>query len=168
MDTPSNFKVLKANKKISEETICKICNAKFTIGEDINQCEKCQNYLHNKCWEEKGGCNQPGCKEETKACPMCGKGIKKSALKCRYCGEYLDESIREKLTPKGKLKEASDSLSNALVGILCFGFILGPIAIHKGIKALNIIQKEPGYEGKGKAIAGIIIGSIGHYSTYWD
>ena len=25
MDTPSNFKVLKANKKISEETICKIC-----------------------------------------------------------------------------------------------------------------------------------------------
>lgn len=155
---PPNFRVLKANKKIIEEAICKICNAKFAIGEDIKQCEKCLNYFHIRCWEEKGGCNQPDCKEETKPCPMCGKEIKKSALKCKHCKEYLDESIRKRHIPKGRVKEASSSLTYAIIGLFFFGFILGWVAISKGRKALKIIKDDPGYTGKGMAIAGIIIG----------
>jgi len=151
---------LKANKKIVEERICNICNGKFSIGEEIEECEKCGNFFHHKCWEEKEGCNSSECKEDTKSCPNCGKEIKKTALKCRYCGQYIDENIKEKLLPKGELKEASGALTYSLIGILCFGFILGPVAIHKGIKALKIIRNEPGYKGKGKAIAGIVIGSI--------
>ncbi len=34
------------------------------------------------------------------------------------------------------------------------------MAIAKGMKALNIIEKDPGYQGKGKAIAGLTIGII--------
>lgn len=64
------------------------------------------------------------------------------------------------MIPKGPVKEASEALTYALIGIFCFGIILGPIAISKGSKALNIINEDPGYEGRGKATAGIIIGII--------
>lgn len=137
MDTPSSFKVLKANKKISDESVCKICNTKFTIGEDIKQCEKCQNYFHDRCWADKGGCNQAGCKEETKACPLCGKEIKKSALKCRYCGEYLDETLRKKLplmnedlkhyllTAPGISRVGLNVLAG--IGLFIFGWLIGVV-----------------------------------------
>lgn len=88
---------LKANRKIAEESICNICSGKFSIGEDIEKCEKCGSFYHPKCWEKNEGCSQPGCREDTKLCPVCGKMIKKTALKCRYCGSLLDESIREHL-----------------------------------------------------------------------
>ncbi len=46
----------------------------------------------------------------------------------------------------------------SIIGIFCFGIILGPIAISKASKALNTIKSDPGYTGKGKATAGLIIG----------
>jgi hypothetical protein len=156
-----NLKVsLKANNKIVEERLCKICSNNFSLGEDIKKCEICSNFFHIKCWKEYGGCNQHEHKEKTKNCPMCGEVIKKIAIKCRYCGEYFDERLQAKQIVKGSLKEASEALISAIIGIFCFGIIFGPFAIYKGIKAINIINEEPGYEGKGKAIAGIIIGSI--------
>jgi len=98
--------------------------------------------------------------EDTKKCPWCGERIKKDALKCRFCGEYVDLSVREQQQPKGVLKDASSALTFALIGIFCFGIILGPIAIFKGIKAVNTINFDPRYKGKGRAIAAIVIGSF--------
>ena len=157
---PLKFKTLKANKKIVEESVCKVCNKKFTIGDDVTQCENCHSFYHSVCWNNSGGCNQPTCKDETKKCPFCGEEIKKSALKCRYCGNYLDESLKVSHVHKGKLKEASSALTYAIVGIFCFGIILGPIAISKGSKAMKIIDSEPGWEGRGSAKAAVIIGWI--------
>ncbi|UCH95799.1 MAG: DUF4190 domain-containing protein [Candidatus Aminicenantes bacterium] len=151
---------LKANKKIADEQVCSLCNGKFLIGDMLEKCEKCGSYYHQRCWNENNGCIKPGCRADTKTCPMCGETIKATALKCRYCGEYLDKSLKEEKTQLGVLKEAKDSLTYAIVGIFCFGIILGPVAVFKGIKALNMIQEEPRYEGKGKATAGIIIGGI--------
>lgn len=72
----------------------------------------------------------------------------------------MDQAIKDTVTPKGNLEEASSSLTYAIIGLFCLGFIFGPMAIAKGMKALNIIEKDPGYQGKGKAIAGLTIGII--------
>jgi phage FluMu protein Com len=153
-------RLLKANRKIVGVSWCKICNQRFVLGVDLKQCGNCLSYAHSKCWDEYGGCNQLGCREETKLCPGCGREIRKSALKCRHCGQYVDERIRIASGPKRQLKEASTALTCSIIGIFCFGIILGPVAVYNGVKALNMIQNDPQYEGRGKAIAGIIIGSI--------
>ncbi len=54
------------------------------------------------------------------------------------------------MIPKGPVKEASEALTYALIGIFCFGIILGPIAISKGSKALNIINEDPGMKEGGR------------------
>ncbi len=151
---------LKANKKISDEERCGICNGPLVLGEDVVQCEKCLKYFHLKCKDDQGGCNSPQCRVDMAKCPFCKELIRADALKCRHCGEYVDESVRKSVQPKECPKEAKDALTYSLVGILCFGFILGPIAIAKGFKALKIIKSEPGCPGKGKAQAGIIIGVL--------
>lgn len=151
---------LKANKKISDEERCGVCNGPLVLGEEIVQCEKCLRYFHVKCKEDYGGCNSPQCQVDMKKCPFCKELIRADALKCRHCGEYVDESVRRSVEPKECPKEAKDALTYSLVGIFCFGFILGPIAIVKGLKALKIIKSAPGYPGKGRAIAGIVIGVL--------
>jgi len=89
-------KNMKANTKIVEESTCKSCSEKFTIGEEIVKCEKCGSYYHQSCWNTLGGCNQVQCKEGMKQCPACKEEIKESALKCWHCGHILDSSIEEK------------------------------------------------------------------------
>ena len=154
------LKPLKANKKISDEERCGICNGPLVLGEDVAQCEKCLKVFHFKCKDDFGGCNSPQCQVDMKKCPFCKEPIRADALKCRHCGEYVDDSVRKSVQPKVCPKEAKDALTYSLVGIFCFGFILGPIAIAKGLKALKIIKSEPGTPGKGRAQAGIIIGVL--------
>ena len=152
---------LKANKKIVEESVCKSCSKNFNIGDDIIICDNCHSYYHQACWEKTGSCTQPTCAEETKFCTFCGKQIKKSAVKCRYCGNYLDPTIAQnKFVNKGVLKDANTALTYAIIGIFCFGIILGPMAISKGNEAKRIIDTQPGYEGRGKAQAAVVIGWI--------
>lgn len=53
------------------------------------------------------------------------------------------------------------SLVVSLVGLLCFGVILGPLAIIFGAIALSKANSEPHmYGGKGMAVAGLIIGIV--------
>ncbi len=56
--------------------------------------------------------------------------------------------------------EAGEALKYAIIGIFCFGFILGPMAIHKALKAKKQIADDPRLDGSGKATAALIIGII--------
>jgi hypothetical protein len=58
------------------------------------------------------------------------------------------------------LPEANEALRYAIIGIFCFGFVLGPIAIVKGTSAKKQIAADPRYTGEGAATAAQIIGVI--------
>ena len=60
----------------------------------------------------------------------------------------------------GDAPDAKTALILSLVGLFCFGFILGPIAILKARSALQMIRMNPGMRGEGLAIAGMVIGIV--------
>jgi hypothetical protein len=58
-------------------------------------------------------------------------------------------------------KEADSALWYSLIGLLCFGIILEPIAIGKALQAKKLISESPRLTGEGKANAALIIAIIG-------
>jgi hypothetical protein len=81
----------------------------------------------------------------------------------KYCGSckvlaLSGRPIVEQATIPSEL--ASEALKYALIGIVCFGVILGPMAISKALKAKKEIAEDPTLTGEGKANAALIIGIL--------
>lgn len=57
--------------------------------------------------------------------------------------------------------EANEALKYAIIGLFCFGFVLGPIAVSKALKAKKHMAEDPTLSGSGKATAALIIGIVG-------
>jgi hypothetical protein len=57
-------------------------------------------------------------------------------------------------------EEARQAIKMAYFSIFCFGFVLGPLALGKGLGARKIIKNDPNLLGSGKAAAAIVIGSF--------
>lgn len=100
-----------------------------------------------------------------KACPMCGEQIKAAAVRCRFCGEYLEDHHVSTRSPRRDSSLAVISLVSGITGLvftLCCGCISIPgglTGIITGIIALNRVKAGEA-DGKGMAIAGIVCGAI--------
>lgn len=171
---------LKINKRYEGQP-CQWCGGLFLLAEDGAICAACENPYHARCWDKENGCNNPGCVnrplEQLKDLAPVGVGVAAKPTRplspgemvCPTCGDIVSGSFcfrcrnlspNEYTGPKQTLPEAKDALKYAIIGILCFGFILGPLAIVKGTSAKKAIAEDPRYEGEGIATAAQIIGGI--------
>ena len=105
----------------------------------------------------------------TGTCAACAEPFCDSCLVkvkgATYCGECKMSAIRgdavaSNTGPVGVCQEANEALKYALIGIVCFGIILEPIAISKAFKAKKMIAANPRLEGSGKATAALVIACI--------
>jgi predicted RNA-binding Zn-ribbon protein involved in translation (DUF1610 family) len=84
---------------------------------------------------------------ERSPCPMCGEMIRRSAAKCRYCGEVFDPELRAREERQRRRRDPSDSslapgewaLAILCSGIGCiFGIVWMIQGKPKGIKMFGV------------------------------
>jgi hypothetical protein len=116
--------------------------------------------------------------DDVRPCPFCGEPIKVRAIKCRFCGEYLDEdevddrprrgggdaSTEEGLKWLVPIGRSGWAIAAGYCGLFsCFPFLgalCGPLAILTGILALRHLRRDPAIGGKGRAIFGLVMGIL--------
>ncbi len=103
-------------------------------------------------------------------CAECGEMIASGAAKCRFCGAVFDPRLRHMGGAHGKGQSHNGiAVASMVMGItaipgLCVyawpGILLGILAIVFGGVAMSGMRKSGNDEGKGMAVAGLVLGII--------
>ncbi|MBI5722508.1 MAG: hypothetical protein HZA50_01010 [Planctomycetes bacterium] len=92
-------------------------------------------------------------------CPNCLVEIQGQ----KYCGSCKVLAVKgQPIAVQATMpcKEAGSALNYAILGLICFGIILGPVAISKALGAKKMMNFNPRLTGSGKANAAIVIGIV--------
>lgn len=114
---------------------------------------QCRNHADVAAVDRCVGCAESFCHHclvEIQGQKYCG-GCKLMAVKG---GVEMDEDSAVECA------DADSAFKMALGSYLCVGFILGPMAISKGLAARRKIENDPTLYGWGKATGAIILGGV--------
>lgn len=126
----------------------------------------------------------------SKVCAECGLGLEPGLAQCPHCGAQVGTLFSEAaplpvnpriprrtkaVDPFGgdKIEKAKDRSNNALilalVSFFCpvLGLAMGVSAIFLGFNALSTLKQFNVEEGRGLAVAGIVIGGIGLIAQFF-
>lgn len=115
---------------------------------------ECRNHPGVEAKDRCSGCQEPFCGN----CLVSVRG-RSYCASCKVMALGGQTPVFEQATEP--CAEANEALKYALIGLICFGIILEPIAISKALKARKMIEANPNLTGSGKATAALIIAIIG-------
>ncbi|HJQ27408.1 MAG TPA: RING finger protein [Blastocatellia bacterium] len=175
-----SFRKMRINK-IFAGAPCGWCTHALVIGEDGAICEACDTPHHLECWLRENGCSTERCinyvlpalpattplqadpgqdaPPNSRLCPNCNKWIALNSRVCAICNTFLGATGREQYE-RITLREAKQALTYGIIAFLCCPPIAGYYAIKNANTAIDIIDANAEYQGRGMAVAGKVLGII--------
>jgi len=130
---------MKANKVLAGR-VCPGCSVPIELADDVWNCPRCRNTMHQNCHQTAGGCRSdicapqltapavapqvaPGPEQKMKECRACGEKILAKASICKYCGESQTLNNRFREAQEKRRAATEDNLSGLEIafGLLCGG-----------------------------------------------
>src|ERR1041385_253901 len=166
--------------KLYDGSSCCCCGDLLFFDDDGVICEACGSPSHIRCWDRVKrctACSARGSYDIQSPPPQARTQVKQTSRRilgvgenfCATCGDIVSGYCfrcsnlypQPAYTgPRETLPEATHALTLALIGLVCFGFVLGPIAIVKGTSAKKQIAADPTHDREAAATAAQIIGAI--------